>query len=222
MAAARPRSGNLLAEGPLRPLGEETIDLDGRILPMASVFAFDVERWNLRAIVSDYFGTDALEDLHLDPRWNPHDPGLKLPSHMITRNSWEVSKDLRGAVIERSAPLLKSLVFDHIAGFVDGIRSCQELAMMRVNFHGSRAILRFHNDREYGQKPQTINVWIPVTRVYGSNSMYVESFPGQSDFTPVELDYGQAFMFYGTELLHGTLDNLSGGTRITYDFRFSL
>jgi hypothetical protein len=29
-------------------------------------------------------------------------------------------------------------------------------------------------------------------------------------------------MFYGTELLHGTLDNMSGGTRITYDFRFSL
>ncbi|GAA0707426.1 hypothetical protein GCM10009105_06220 [Dokdonella soli] len=69
---------------------------------------------------------------------------------------------------------------------------------------------------------QSVNIWLPVTKVYGSNSMYVESAPGLSDFKPVELEYDEAFMFYGTEIVHGALDNLSGGTRISYDFRFSL
>lgn len=201
---------------------EETIAVAGHDLPLSSIFAYDSELWNLRAIVSEFFGTDALESLHCDPRWNPRDEGLSLPHHFITRNSWDAGKALREAVIERSMPIIKSLVFDHIASFVGPIRSCQPLAMMRVNFHGSRAILRFHRDQEYGQQPNTINVWLPVTRVYGGNSMYVESAPGLSDFKPVELEYGEALMFYGTEMVHGTLDNLSGGTRISYDFRFSL
>ncbi|HWT13200.1 MAG TPA: StrG-like protein [Allosphingosinicella sp.] len=210
------------AEAPVQRRSEETVDVAGRVLPMSSVFAYDTGRWDLRALVSEFFGTDDLENLHRDPRWNPHNPGLTLPSHVITRNSWDAGKALRDAVAERSAPLLKSLIFDHIADFAGAITSCQEVAMMRVNFHGSRAILRFHKDQEYGQRPNTINVWLPVTKVYGSNSMYVESYPGLSDFTPVELEYGQALIFYGTDLLHGTLDNVSGGTRITYDFRFSI
>jgi hypothetical protein len=209
-------------EGLIHNRSSETVEVAGKILPMSCVFDYDTGRWGLRAIVSEFFGTDDLENLHLDPRWNPSPAGLKIPSHVITKNSWEVSKDLRTAVVGRSATLLKSLIYDHIANIAGEVRSHQAVAMMRVNFHGSRAILRFHNDKEYGQKPEQINVWLPITSVYGSNSMYVESFPGLSDFTPVELQYGQGLMFYGTELLHGTLDNVSGGTRISYDFRFSL
>jgi hypothetical protein len=220
--AADRRVNTSFAGTPVQRRSEETVEVAGRILPMSSVFGYDTTRWDLRTFVSDYFGTDDLERLHLDPGWNPHHPDLVLPSHVVTRNSWDAGKALRAAVVERAAPVLKSLVFDFIADFVGEIRSCQEVAMMRVNFHGSRAILRFHKDQEYGQNPNTINVWVPVTRVYGSNSMYVESYPGLSDFTPVELDYGQALIFYGTELLHGTLDNVSGGTRISYDFRFSI
>jgi hypothetical protein len=209
-------------EYPVRFRSEETVEMAGRALPLSSVFAYDVARWDLRAIVAEFFGTDALETLHLDPRWNPHETGLRLPNHFVTRNSWDVSKALREAVVERSMAVIESLVSDHIAAFAGPIRSCQPVAMMRVNFHGSRAILRFHRDQEYGQRSNVVNVWLPVTRVYGSNSMYVESAPGLSDFKPVELEYGEAFMFYGTEMVHGTLDNLSGGTRISYDFRFSL
>jgi hypothetical protein len=210
------------AAEPVRFRSEETVEVAGRVFPMKSVFAYDPARWDVRAIVSEFFGTDDLENLHLDSRWNPHEPGLAVPHHRITRNSWDAGKALHDAVAKRSMPLLRSLVFDHVQSFVGTIRSCQEVAMMRVNFHGSRAILRFHNDQEYGQRPQTINIWLPVTSAYASNSMYVESHPGLSDFTPVELEYGQALMFYGTELLHGTLDNVSGGTRISYDFRFSI
>lgn len=207
---------------PVRFCSPATVEVAGRALPLSSIFAYDTARWDLRSIVADFFGTDALETLHLDPRWNPRDADLALPHHFVTRNSWDVSKALREAVTERSMALIHSLVFDHIAGFVGPIRSLQPEAMMRVNFHGSRAILRFHRDEEYGQRPNLVNIWLPVTRTHGSNSMYVESAPGLSDFKPVELEYGEGFMFYGTEMVHGTLDNLSGGTRISYDFRFSL
>ncbi|WP_205412609.1 hypothetical protein [Janthinobacterium lividum] len=208
-------------EYPVRFRSEEMIEVAGCAVPLSSIFAYDVARWNLRALVEEFFDTDALETLHLDSRWNPQDSGHKLPNHFVTRNCWNVSKALREAVIDHSMPIIQSLVFDHIAAFAGPIRSCQPEAMMRVNFHGSRAILRFHRDVEYGQRPNVVNIWLPVTRVFGSNSMYVESAPGLCDFKPVELEYGEAFMFYGTEMVHGTLDNQSGGTRISYDFRFS-
>ena len=211
-----------LGQAPMPYPGEEAIEVAGKLLPRSFVFEYDTRRWDPRALVSEFFGTDDLENLHLDPRWNPHQPDLILPSYVVTRNSWDVGKAMRDAVASRSAPVLKSLIHDRIAEFVGDVRSHQELAMMRINFHGARSILRFHSDREYGQRPGTINIWLPVTSVYGSNSMYVESAPGLSDFAPVELEYGQALMFYGTEMLHGTLDNVSGGTRISYDFRISV
>lgn len=211
-----------LDESAVLSRSDETIELAGRILPRQSVFSYDTARWDLRGPVERFFGTGELETLHLDPNWNPHDPGLALPSHVVMKNSWDAGKALHGAVSAGETPTLKSLIYDHVARFVGAIRSCQEVAMMRVNFHGSKAILRFHTDEEYGQRPNTVNLWIPVTSVYGSNSMYVESSPGRSDFKPVELEYGQALMFYGTDLLHGTLDNVSGGTRISYDLRFSI
>ena len=211
-----------VAEASAQPPGRDGIEVAGRVLPRSSVFDYDTKRWDLRALVRDHFGTDALETLHLDPRWNPHEPGLALPSHVVTRNSWDVGKALRDAVAERAAPVIASLVHDRIADLTGPVRSHQPLAMMRVNFHGSRAILRFHADQEYGQRPNLMNIWLPVTSVYGTNSMYVESAPGLSDFAPVELEYGQGLIFYGTDMLHGTLDNVSGGTRISYDFRVSL
>lgn len=201
---------------------EGTCEVAGQVLPLSSVFEYNTKRWDPRTIVSDFFGTDDLENLHLDPKWNPHEAGMRRPSHVITKNSWEAGKAVREGVIDTVAPILESLIYDGIASFVGPVRSHQPKAMMRVNFDGSKSILRFHADREYGQRPNLINIWLPVTSVYGTNSMYVESSPGLSDFTPLELEYGQALMFYGTELLHGTLDNESGGTRISFDFRFSI
>lgn len=211
-----------LAGSPVQQRSAETIDLQGRAIPLSCIFGYDTVRWPLRPAVAAFFGTDSLEQLHHDQRWNPHAEDLRLPSNQITRNSWNASKTLREAVSPETTPLLHSLTRDLISQFVGPIRSVQPLPMMRVNFHGSRAILRFHRDVEYGQSPSTINIWLPVTRVYGSNSMYVECRSNAGEFEPVELEYGQALLFYGTDLLHGTLDNVSGGTRISFDFRFSL
>ena len=38
---------------------------------------------------------------------------------------------------------------------------------------------------------------VPLTHVYGSNSLWVESAPGLADFQPVEACCGQVLHFYG-------------------------
>ncbi len=199
---------------PVEYVSEEAFEVGGRVYPNRLIFGYDTTRWNFRAMVAEFFGTDDLEHLHqthfFDSRCT------------AKQNSLDVGKSLHTAVSAKSGPLLESLIYDHIASFIGPVKGHQKSAMMRVNFHGSKAILRFHRDREYGQTGDLINLWLPVTAVWGSNSMYVESSSGASDFEPVKLQFGQAFIFRGYDLLHGTLDNDSGSTRITYDLRFNV
>lgn len=49
---------------------------------------------------------------------------------------------------------------------------------------GGEATGRPHCDAEYGHSRSEINYWLPLTSVYGSNSLYAESAPGAADFAP--------------------------------------
>jgi hypothetical protein len=198
----------------------ETYPLGSYTLPNYLIFAYDTERWNFRTLVADFFETDNLEHLHLLPQFNPSTTNAPLPNYEITQNSWAISKALKTTVAPLAEQLFRSLLYDHVAAFFFPILGYQPLAGMRVNFHGSKAVLCFHSDAEYGQTLEGINLWLPVTKVWGSNSMYLESDVGRGDFTPLQLEYGQACIFRGTELVHGTVDNDSGSTRISYDIRF--
>jgi hypothetical protein len=199
---------------PVEYVSAETFEIAGRQFPNHLIFRYDATRWDFRKIIADYFGVSDLEKLHLSSVYDRSVSGKK--------NSLAVSKALKAAVAEKSNVLLTDMIYNYIAKFLGPIKHHQTVPMLRVNFHGAQSILRFHRDREYGQTPNLINLWLPVTAVWGSNSMYIESQPGLSDFKPVELEYGQAFMFYGTELLHGTMDNDTGSTRITYDLRLNI
>ena len=60
-----------------------------------------------------------------------------------------------------------------------------------------------------------------MTRVWNTNTLWLESAPGKGDFQPQELDYGQLLKFDGYECRHYTIDNDSPGTtcRVSFDFR---
>jgi hypothetical protein len=198
----------------------ERYKLGERVLPNRFIFYYDTKRWSFRDMVMDYFGVQDLERLHLVAKFNPISASNQSPNYEATRNSWAISKVLRAAVAPASQELLRSLLQEYVAEFLYPIFGIQPLASMRVNFHGSKSILHFHTDAEYGQTSEAINLWLPVTKAWGTNSMYLESEVGCGDFTPLELDFGQACIFRGTELRHGAVDNDSESTRISYDIRF--
>lgn len=200
----------------------ETYSIGARVLPNRLIFHYDTTRWDFRALVSDFFGTDELETLHLFPQFNPRITTDLLPNYKTTKNSWAISKKLKEAVAPLAEQLFHDLLYDHISELLYPIQGYQPLASMRINFHGSKAVLCFHSDSEYGQTPEGVNLWLPVTKVWGTNSMYLESDVGRADFAPLQLEYGQACIFRGGELVHGTVDNDSGSTRISYDIRFRI
>jgi len=76
-----------------------------------------------------------------------------------------------------------------------------------------------HCDADYHHPPAEVNWWLPLTTVFGSNTLHTESQPGKGDFLPVELSYGEVFRFYGNMCQHFTLPNTSGRTRVSFDLR---
>lgn len=79
---------------------------------------------------------------------------------------------------------------------------------------------RRHRDDEYeGHQGEEINFWLPLTRVWGNNSLHVESTPGAGDFHPLNLDFGQFYRFHGGQCEHYTKANDTGSTRVSLDFR---
>jgi hypothetical protein len=78
---------------------------------------------------------------------------------------------------------------------------------------------RPHCDASYGHSRAELNFWLPLTAVWGSNSLYSESAPGRADFAPFELHHGQIARFWGNQCHHYTTPNHTGSCRVSLDFR---
>ena len=93
-----------------------------------------------------------------------------------------------------------------------GIRFCRP---------GAKAVYRWHSDGDNHHKHPLgeINIFLPLTRCYGNNSLWVESLPGLGDFAPLELEPGQFMMGYLNQCRHGNMNNDTKSTRVSFDFR---
>lgn len=89
----------------------------------------------------------------------------------------------------------------------------------RIHFIDGRGQLRFHRDSDYGHYEEEINFLVPQTPVYGTNSIYLESSPGEKDFKAIKMSAGQFLKFKGTKLEHGARVNLTDESRVSFDFR---
>lgn len=79
-----------------------------------------------------------------------------------------------------------------------------------------------HCDASYGFSQANINFYIPLTKIFGTNSLILESSPGLEDWHTIELDYGSLKRFYGSQCSHFTAENTTDQTRISLDFRVIL
>lgn len=97
---------------------------------------------------------------------------------------------------------------------------CQQTACLRIQPPSAHPLTSPHKDAMYGHQPGQLNFWIPLTRAFGCNSLFAESFPGKADFQAFEvLEPGCMIRFYGSQCLHFTEANTTPITRVSLDFR---
>jgi len=92
---------------------------------------------------------------------------------------------------------------------------------LRIHLSGTSSVSSFHHDICVTKRPDQINFWAPFTDVDGAATIWLESDYGKADFAPVPVRYGQVLIFDGGYLGHGSVDNVSGVTRVSLDMRFS-
>ena len=76
-----------------------------------------------------------------------------------------------------------------------------------------------HADVNYGFNPCNVNYYVPLTELYDSNSLHVETEIGKEDFKSLKNSYGEIYRFHGAMCLHFTTENKTDQTRISLDFR---
>jgi len=95
----------------------------------------------------------------------------------------------------------------------------QRVPTFRVHLPGNVAVGEFHRDSDYAHGPGEINFWLPVTRAWATNTVWIESEEGAEDFEPHECEIGEVLIFDGVRLKHGNRVNATGKTRVSFDFR---
>jgi hypothetical protein len=175
-------------------------------------FDYDRRRWPFAEAISDIVGVDRLDLLH---------EGLEGRSVVeVAETGLALSAWLRDSLSNRFLGLVRDFMHQGLPASLGTVTRYQESPVMRVHMHGGHSVSGFHRDRDWGQRSSVLNLWLPFTDVCDSNSLWVESAEGAGDLTPVSLRYGQALVFSGADLLHGSRRNTSGATRVSCDIRF--
>lgn len=95
----------------------------------------------------------------------------------------------------------------------------QKVPSFRVHLVNNVAVGEWHRDRAYSHNVKEINIWMPFTDAYGTNTIWTESKEGLEDFKPYEVKYGEFLIFDGANLMHGNKINETKDTRVSVDFR---
>lgn len=91
---------------------------------------------------------------------------------------------------------------------------------MRVHFAGTGCVSDFHCDAEVTGRDDQINCYLPFTDVSAGGTVWCEADYNSGEYVPLDLRYGQALLWDGGRLRHGTFANQTGRTRVSCDFRF--
>jgi hypothetical protein len=179
-------------------------------IPNGIVINYDTGKYDFRAWACQMLNFDRLEKLHEQAELN------------MRTNAPDQINAYRALLIQgfdRFKPVYVHFIQSVIAPIYNGINSYQVPPSFRFHFsrNGNRA---FRRDNDHDVKLH-LNVWIPFTRVWGSNSIWIESKERNGDFSPAELEYGQALIFDGLNLRHGTFLNETSSSHISMEFRFS-
>jgi sporadic carbohydrate cluster protein (TIGR04323 family) len=135
--------------------------------------------------------------------------------------------------------LYQRLVQENIAGLFDSPFHFQRVPGIRIHTPNSRTV-QYHSDYWYGHGPEVVNFWMPITRSFGTNALFVATLEDslteidtivaqklrqpeiderlQAICKPVELQLGGIKVF-NAQTAHGSLPNTTGRTRISVDFR---
>lgn len=172
---------------------------------------YDTQACDFRSWAELALGVEDLARLHASASFGP-----VLPNDRSLSAAWS-------RAFEESLPsflvLFERLLETELPRHFPSGPKVRHTPRFRVHPPGWASISPFHKDSQYGLSPGAINVWVPLTSVWDSNALWIESATEPEVFEPVAMRYGQALLFDAVRLTHGSRENRTGSTRVSFDFR---
>jgi hypothetical protein len=200
---------------------------------------YDCQKYNFRATIEELLGIADLEGLH--HRF----------SNMSAGELCNVAQQVRDQTqtkMQKVEELLEYFFSELVIKLFGPIRFRQKVATIRVQlalpasmfgeqrrainvmsngdflrkyYFNSPNIKPFHRDGDYRVAKQAINLWVPVTNVFGANSLWIggPELAGL-DAEPIYATRGECIFFDGVNRWHGPVANTSTITRVSFDTRF--
>lgn len=179
---------------------------------------YDTALYPFREKVELYLGNRDLENIHNNHKF----------SGLLTDANGENSD--QGQVLHRqfyegmdADPSFKSIYDSLIKNVVsptfDEPILFQKFPTFRIHQPENICVFDWHRDRDFNHSVKEVNIFMPITKAYDSNTIWAESIDGKGDFSPIEGKYGDVVMWDGPNLQHGNRLNTTGSTRVSFDFR---
>ena len=168
---------------------------------------YSINDYDFRSVICDYLNIIQLDNIFIDQKITRSN-NQSTEYHKRFYNSLDNDNRLKSLYDDFISKVVKNLFDEEII--------YQVTPTFRLQAIDNVSVFAFHKDTEYGHSDKTINFFLPITKCYDTNALWVES---GSSFEPMECDYGDLITFDAVNLLHGNKVNKTGKSRISLDFR---
>lgn len=186
------------------------------MLKYSQMISYSTERYPFHKFLAAFFKAPALDQLHVYYSANSEGRSLGYEDNLKLRESLQKLPD-KSIFYLIYHKWIAELVAPH---FGRRIRYSAH-PKMRVHLAGTGSVSGFHRDSDVTGRPDQINCYLPFTDVFETNTVWCECSYGLKDYAPINLKYGEALIWDGGFLEHGTFRNETDRTRVSCDFRFS-
>jgi hypothetical protein len=181
-------------------------------------YSYDVNKYNFIDIVTNHFGVSSLDQIHtiLDKQLEvPTDPNQDQQTtfHKIFYKIYDMENS---PFLEVYRTFIKYLADNH---FPNADIIYQTKPTFRVHAPNNIAVAKWHKDKAYNHSANEINIFLPLTKAFDSNTIWSESVEDLGDYSPMNAEIGEYYVWNGANLLHGNKKNETGVSRVSVDFR---
>ena len=179
---------------------------------------YDIKEYPFKSIVSNWLDTGELHKLHEIRQYEhfdrEHDQSTKW--HQMFYMMIGIDKTFNKVYMKFLTDVIKPRFNEEIV--------YQNIPTFRIHLPGNVSVGEFHKDKDYrnkewAEKVKEVNYYIPLTKAYGTNTIWTESKEDKGDFKSIDSNYGECVEWEASKLTHGNKDNVTSITRVSFDFR---
>lgn len=177
---------------------------------MKEILKYSVDDYDFAGIVETALDVTPLSSLH---------KVIDIPEERRSDQDSLAHKAFYSHFDEAVAPVYYPFVRNKILPLFEEAICLQRVPTFRISVPGSTAVNSYHRDSDFHHQPGTRNFWLPLTRAFWTNSIWIETEVGSEQYSPMTLEVGEMLLFNAIKLRHGNQSNDTGKTRVSFDFR---